>query len=74
MINSTCLKSLAVRVRIFVAMRKAMLTGITQYITNRNGQVYMSVKRVKSSKGRAFQFYGKLQRDLTETVYNSLKN
>jgi len=73
MINHTHLGHISIGIKIFLAMRKAIKTGLPQYVTNRKGKV---VLRVNHHRGQpsAFQFWdSKTQANITNVVLKALR-
>jgi len=50
-----------------------MTRGTFELICNRKGRPYLVVKRVKTNKGRIFQFTTISGKDVTEFMYKALK-
>lgn len=70
--NKTNLTHWQVSIKIFLAMKAAVKTGIAQYIYNRKGEPFM---KVVYSRGvaNAFTFWDKKQKNVTELVLSVLR-
>ena len=73
MLNITNFKHITVQAKLFEAMRKSMFKGYPQYITNKRGQNYLRVERVKGKVINAFRFLDKAGNDVSKSVYAALK-
>jgi len=72
MLNKTNLSHIAVGVKIFLAMRKAVKTGIAQYVYNKKGEPFIRVSYSRNQPN-AFTFFDKAQKNVTNIVLNSLR-
>lgn len=66
-------QSNSVRSQIHRKMRRAMTRGTFELICNRKGRPYLVVKRIKTNKGRIFQFTDIAGKDVTEFMYKALR-
>jgi lipoprotein signal peptidase len=69
--NKTNLSHWHVTIKIFLAMKQAVKTGITQYVLNKNGSPFLRVTYTRNKVG-AFTFFDKSQKDVTNLVLSVL--
>lgn len=70
--NKTNLSHWHVSIKIFLAMKQAIKTGLNQYVLNKKGEAFLRVNYTRN-KASAFTFYDKLQRDVTSLVLSVLR-
>lgn len=70
--NKTNLSHWHVSIKIFLAMKQAVKTGIAQYILNKKGEAFLRVTYTRN-KPSAFTFYDKCQKDVTSLVLSVLR-
>jgi hypothetical protein len=70
--NKTNLSHWHVTIKIFLAMKQAVKTGIAQYIPNKKGEPFLRVT-YKRGEPNAFTFFDKMQRDVTNLVLSVLR-
>lgn len=70
--NKTNLSHWHVSIKIFLAMKQAVKTGIAQYILNKKGEAFLRVTYTRN-KASAFTFYDKMQKDVTSLVLSVLR-
>lgn len=70
--NKTNLSHWQVTIKIFLAMKQAVKTGISQYVYNRKGEPFL---KVVHSRGvaHAFTFWDKTQKNVTSSVLSVLR-
>lgn len=70
--NKTNLSHWSVSIKLFLAIKQAVKTGVAQYVLNRKGEVFL---RVSYNRGdiNALQFWDKKQRNVTELVLSVLR-
>jgi len=70
--NKTNLNHWHVTIKIFIAMKQAVKTGIDQYILNKKGEAFLRVTYTRN-KASAFTFFDKMQKDVTSLVLSVLR-
>lgn len=70
--NKTNLSHWNVSIKIFLAMKQAVKTGIAQYILNKKGEAFLRVTYTRN-KASAFTFFDKMQKDVTSLVLSVLR-
>jgi len=70
--NKTNLNHWHVTIKIFIAMKQAVKTGIAQYILNKKGEAFLRVTYTRN-KASAFTFFDKMQKDVTSLVLSVLR-
>lgn len=71
-LNKTSLSHWHVSIKIFLAMKQAVKTGIAQYILNKKGEAFLRVTYTRN-KASAFTFFDKAQKDVTNLVLSVLR-
>ena len=71
--NKTTLTHLTMQAKIFAAMRRAILTGLPQYILNKKGNACMRVNYSRNTSN-AFTFWAHNQKNITNTVLATLRD
>ena len=70
--NKTNLSHWHTSIKIFLAMKQAIKTGLAQYVLNKKGEPFLRVT-YKRNEPNAFTFFDKLQRDVTSLVLSVLR-
>lgn len=70
--NKSNLSHISVTIKIFLAMRKAVKTGVTQYVCNRKGEPFLKINYTRNTVA-AFTFWDKKQNNITEKVLSVLR-
>lgn len=70
--NKTNLSHWHVTIKIFLAMKQAIKTGLNQYLLNKKGEAFLRVTYTRN-KASAFTFFDKMQKDVTSLVLSVLR-
>jgi len=70
--NKTNLSHWHVTIKIFLAMKQAIKTGLAQYVLNKKGEAFLRVTYTRNKVG-AFTFFDKSQHDCTDLVLSVLR-
>ena len=71
--NKTNLSHWHTTIKIFLAMKQAIKTGLAQYVLNKKGEPFLRVT-YKRGEPNAFTFFDKMQRDVTNLVLSVLRS
>ena len=71
--NKTNLSHWHVTIKIFLAMKQAVKTGLNQYVLNKKGEAFLRVSYTRNKVG-AFTFFDKSQKDVTSIVLSVLRS
>lgn len=70
--NKTNLSHWSVTIKIFLAMKEAVKTGLSQYVLNRKGEPFLKVVYCRGV-ANAFSFWCKAQKNVTTLVLSVLR-
>lgn len=70
--NKTHLQHITLTIKVFLAMKAAVRTGLPQYVVNRNNQPIIRINYTRNQPN-AFTFWDKAQKNITDIMLSVLR-
>lgn len=70
--NKSHLQPITLTIKVFLAMKAAVRTGLPQYVVNRHNQPIIRINYTRNQPN-AFQFWDKAQKNITDIMLSVLR-
>lgn len=70
--NKSHLQHITLTIKVFLAMKAAVRTGLPQYVANRKGEPIIRINYTRNQPN-AFQFWDKAQKNITDIMLSVLR-